>query len=232
MRYLCLDTSAGSSVALVDSNASQPVLAASQINDSQSHAEQLAVTIAQVVGQAGYYSLSDADIDYLVVGRGPAPFTGLRAGLITARTLAFSLQKPIIGICSLDALARSVLDRVAPGGEVLVATDARRREVYAAAYRSEGPDGVVCLWGPKVGKASEFANYAAKPGVVVAGAGCCLYPQELPSGADLPEYVSASVLARIADHRLVTGQLELDPVAQTSPLYLRRPDVSVPSVAK
>src|SRR5690554_2135371 len=77
-----------------------------------------------------------SDLEYVVVGTGPAPFTGLRVGLVTARTLGFAWGVPVLGVCSLDALG-------AQHGDVTVVTDARRKEVYWARYahgvRVDGP---------------------------------------------------------------------------------------------
>lgn len=74
--------------------------------------------------------------DQVVVGMGPGPFTGLRVGIAFARTFALSREIPVIGICSLDAIA---IDEV----EYTVAIDARRKEIYWARYsggrRVEGP---------------------------------------------------------------------------------------------
>jgi len=68
--------------------------------------------------------LERADLDAIVVGTGPGSFTGLRIGLVTARTLAFALGLPAAGVSTLDALAAG-----APGAEPLV--DARRGEIFA-----------------------------------------------------------------------------------------------------
>ena len=82
---------------------------------------------------------------------GPAPFTGLRAGLVTARALGRARGIPVHGVPSLDAVARAALDELADeGATVLVTTDARRHEVYAARYRARGADDVECLDGPAV----------------------------------------------------------------------------------
>ena len=68
-------------------------------------------------------------IDQVVVGMGPGPFTGLRVGIAFAQTFAQAKQIPCIGVCSLDGI-----DIDSP--EYLVATDARRKEIYWAHYKS------------------------------------------------------------------------------------------------
>ena len=231
MRILCIDSSLGASVALWDSEAKTPVLASRSSQDSRSHAEHLSELVSEVVQEACGCALAKAGIEAVAVGRGPAPFTGLRSGLVTARTIGYALGVPVIGISSLDALARAVLDLVSPTQEVFVATDARRKEVYCAQYRADGPDDVRCLWGPEVGRPAAFTNRAAKPGLIVAGAGAALYPQDLAVNPGLPSEVEAAVLGRIAQVRLA-GKSADELLDTVSPLYLRRPDVQPPSKGK
>src|SRR5687768_17471052 len=99
------------------------------------HGEQLAPLIAAVLDDAG---IVRQDLTALGVGCGPGPFTGLRVGLVTARTLAFVLDLPVYGVCSLDVLAVEAADTGAVSSEFLVATDARRKEVYVASYTADG----------------------------------------------------------------------------------------------
>src|SRR5690242_20931894 len=72
-----------------------------------------------------------ADLSAVVTGAGPGPFTGLRVGMVTAAALGDALGLPVHGVCSLEAIAHGL-------GAVLVVTDARRREVYWAAYDDDG----------------------------------------------------------------------------------------------
>ncbi len=94
--------------------------------------------------------MSAGDLTAIVVGTGPGPFTGLRVGMVTGLTMGHALGVPVHGICSLDVLAHEALcdecgsgrrgHRLRTRGEVLVATDARRKEVYWARYRvAAGP---------------------------------------------------------------------------------------------
>ena len=109
MRILCIDTSLGASVALWDDCSPTPLLASRSSADSRSHAEHLSDLVSQVIQEACGCALAKAGIEAVAVGRGPAPFTGLRSGLVTARTIGFALGIPVIGISSLDALARAVI---------------------------------------------------------------------------------------------------------------------------
>ncbi|MFC6345200.1 tRNA (adenosine(37)-N6)-threonylcarbamoyltransferase complex dimerization subunit type 1 TsaB, partial [Nocardioides hankookensis] len=82
------------------------------------HAEQLAPLIDLAMSTAG---IVRQDLTAIAVGTGPGPFTGLRVGLVTARTLGFVLDIPVYGVCSLDALAVEAVGTGAVGGEFVVA---------------------------------------------------------------------------------------------------------------
>src|SRR4051812_37296571 len=101
------------------------LVAESIVVDARAHGEQLAPGIAAVLAEAG---VRPRDLAAIVAGLGPGPFTGLRVGLVTAGVLGDTLGIPSYGVCSLDGLGAGTT------GEVLVATDARRKEVYWAAY--------------------------------------------------------------------------------------------------
>jgi tRNA threonylcarbamoyladenosine biosynthesis protein TsaB len=176
------------------------------------HGEQLAPLIETALTAAG---LVRQDLTAIGVGVGPGPFTGLRVGLVTARTLAYVLELPVYGVCSLDVLAVEAVDTGAVTGRFAVATDARRKEVYLAAYDADGRR----LEGPVVDRPLELAT--AEP---VVGEGAVLYPDAFPAGVG-PTRPSAGWLARV-----VAGERAelLDP----EPLYLRRPDTATPRPPK
>lgn len=176
------------------------------------HAEQLAPLIERALVEAG---LVRQDLTAVAVGVGPGPFTGLRVGLVTARTLAFALEIPVYGVCSLDVLAVEAVATGAVTGEFVVATDARRKEVYLARYdaRAERLDG------PVVGRPADLATDAP-----VVGPGGELYPDAFPTRVG-PSAPSAGWLARaVAEERAELRDPE--------PLYLRRPDAVAPPAPK
>jgi len=115
-------------------DANVEVLAERVTVDARAHAEQLTPNAVAVLADAG---LTVCDLDAIVVGCGPGPFTGLRVGMATAAAYGHALDLPVYGVCSLDAIG------VDTTGDVLVVTDARRREVYWARYldgvRMDGP---------------------------------------------------------------------------------------------
>jgi tRNA threonylcarbamoyl adenosine modification protein YeaZ len=175
--------------------------------------ELLSASIARVLAQAG---VDRRDLTAVVSGAGPGPYTGLRAGLVTARVLASALGIPSYGVCSLDVLAREAA--LAAGSEFLVATDARRREVYWARYSAGGERAS----GPSVGPPASL-----DPALPVAGEGAHLYPGVLGEPLE-PRYPSAAVLAELAAAELAAGRGLPPP----RPLYLRRPDARVPGPPK
>jgi len=166
--------------------------------DARAHAEMLTPNAVAAVADAG---LTMADLDGVVVGCGPGPFTGLRVGMATAAAYGHALSVPVYGVCSLDAIG------VETRGEVLVVTDARRREVYWARYR----DGVR-IEGPDVGAATDVAVGDAES---VAGSPDHAALFDLPA-LDITYPSAAGLVAAVADWDAEPGPLV--------PLYLRRPD--------
>jgi tRNA threonylcarbamoyl adenosine modification protein YeaZ len=166
--------------------------------DARAHAETLTPNVVVAVAEAG---LTMADLDAVVVGCGPGPFTGLRVGMATAAAYGHALGVPVYGVCSLDAIG------VLTTGEVLVVTDARRREVYWARYR----DGVR-IDGPDVAAATDVPVGAA---AAVAGSPDHAAVFALP--VIEPAYPTATgLVAAVTDWTA-------EPAALV-PLYLRRPD--------
>ncbi len=195
---LALDTSTAVAVGVA---ADGRILASGRVDDSRAHAEELMPLVTRVLADAG---VSLADVDALIAGVGPGPFTGLRVGVVTATTLAEVLGVPVRGACSLDAIAAAWSAAGAPDAFV-VASDARRREVYWARYDASGRR----VDGPHVTAPAEV------PALPLAGPGASLI-----GDATGPEALDAGWLA--ADL----------PDAGLEPLYLRRPDAEVSTKVK
>jgi tRNA threonylcarbamoyl adenosine modification protein YeaZ len=179
--------------------------------DGRKHGELLMPGVQAACAEAG---VALRELDAVVVGAGPGPFTGLRVGMVTAAALGDALDIGVHGVCSLDAIAAAVgpLD-----GNLLVATDARRREVYWAAYDAEARR----LTGPTVESPAALAERL--PGLgLVAAAGTMVAELGLP--VRQPETPTALGLVAAADLHAVPGPLE--------PLYLRRPDAVPPGERK
>lgn len=214
---LAFDTSSAAVTVAVADPSSGRVLASSTTVDALRHGELLAPAIRTALTEAGVRP--DA-LSRIAVGVGPGPFTGLRVGLVTARTMADVLGIELAGVCSLDVLAA----QADAGGPVAVLTDARRKEVYWALYGT--PDGTgrrQRLDGPSV---DEPAAHHLGTATTVVGRGAVIYADALGlSAAPSLEYPSAEVLAT----GLLSGRLDPGPA---DPLYLRRPDVTMSAGAK
>ncbi len=208
MLLLAFDTSSAAVTAAVHDGVS--VIASAAEFGSQSHGELLAPTIAAVLSRAG---VGPSAITHLAVGVGPGPFTGLRVGVVTARVMAEALAIPLIGVCSLDAIALQAVSESAVDGPFCVATDARRKEVYVASYDARG----VRLGDPAVLRPADVELHVRQSPAV--GAGAWLYPDEFIDPRE-PRLVSGAWLAAFAVAAIASGESLLD----STPLYLRRPD--------
>ena len=211
MLVLALDTATPASTAAVAEVIESAVhgsgmrgIAERRTVDARAHGELLAPEIAATLEEAG---IRPRDLAAIVAGVGPGPFTGLRVGLATAASMGHALGIPTYGVCTLDALGLA-----AGPGRVLVATDARRREVYWATYangaRTSGPDvstpaDVVAEADRAVGEGA--LRYSAVFGLPIDE--MLLYPP----GAALVALAAERIRARAASESL-------------TPLYLRRPD--------
>jgi tRNA threonylcarbamoyl adenosine modification protein YeaZ len=189
-----------------DSIAGTTVLAHEQWLGPHGHSEQLTPTIAACLNQAGH---AVADLEAIVVGAGPGPFTGLRVGLVTAAAMAEALGIPAYDACSLDGLAPAT-------GNVLVATDARRKEVYWATY-ADGRR----LTEPAVSYPSDVDAGAS---TAMTGAGARQYADVLGLPLLEGEHPSPAALVTVVLDKLRAGA----PSDALTPLYLRRPDAVVP----
>jgi len=244
---------------------SPTVLGAEVRPGARQHGEQLMPAVLRVCAAAGH---ALADVDAVVCGAGPGPFTGLRVGLVTAAGLGDALGVPVYGVCSLDAVAAEVFGATegaaasaaasgaaaapcgatdgaaasgaaASGGAtdgaaavadpLLVVSDARRREVYWAAYDGRGRRVV----GPAVGSPAEVASRVAELGVRrVAGPVAAAHAELF----GLPEFPSAGAalaptpagLVAAAGAELGSGREPAPP----RPYYLRRPDAVPPGERK
>jgi tRNA threonylcarbamoyl adenosine modification protein YeaZ len=180
--------------------------------NARGHGEYLAPAIAACLAEAG---AAPPDMGAIVAGTGPGPFTGLRVGLVTAAVMGHALGVPTYGVCSLDAIA-GACDGDLP---LLVAADARRKEVYWARY----VDGVRVA-GPAVSRPVDVPAGGGQ----MAGAGARRHADVLGLPLVAPDYPSALALVRCAAERIRAG-------ARSEPLvprYLRRPDASPPGLPK
>ncbi len=262
MLVLALDSSATASVALArvhgsEAGASFEILARYESEDTRSHAE--------VMGPYAQAALQDAgvrgeDLDAILTGTGPGPFTGLRAGIVTARALGFAWSVPVYGMMSLTALAERAVSGVVAGEaggdtageenverafasaegaelvegaepvedtELLVLSDARRREVYSARYRVNA-EGYSLVDGPNVCSASEILPGEGPSYAYGYGAG--LYTEALEEhGWTIVD--SARQVHPHAEYLVAAAaRLGVENLSEdTSAQYLRDSDAKVPA---
>ncbi|CAJ1508022.1 tRNA (adenosine(37)-N6)-threonylcarbamoyltransferase complex dimerization subunit type 1 TsaB [[Mycobacterium] burgundiense] len=197
---LVIDTATPAVTAAVVRRGAGPgeLLAERVTRDPRAHAECLTPNVLGALVDA---ALRMGDLDAVVVGCGPGPFTGLRVGMATAAAYGHALGIPVHGVCSLDGIGGQTR------GDVLVVTDARRREVYWARYRDgrrTGGPAVAALADVDTAGLTAVAGspeHAAQVGVPVVGPE---YPSPLALVGAVPDW-----------------EAEPDPLV---PLYLRRPD--------
>ena len=237
MVILAMDTSSpATSVAVLHGD----VLLAHEVHvDARSHAEVLAVLVQRALKVAG-----EPDVSAIAVGVGPGAYTGLRVGVSSAQAYGLAWNIPVIGVCSLDAMARAAAESV--GGSFACAIDARRKEMYWAQYDADGQRRA----GPHVNRPGEIAAEIRQ--LPWFGDIAASYLELLhASAADTVAYPDARDIARFALHHLQAGEIIADAPAELSlhghddgttasaligqhllspyPLYVRRPDAAEPT---
>lgn len=214
MLVIAVDTATPAVTAGVVDVEEMLVLAQCVTVDAKAHGELLTPHVQTALAEAGR---TFADVDAIVCGVGPGPFTGLRAGMATAAALGQVLGKPVYPVCTLDAIAAD------SAGPLLVASDARRKEVYWAAYDASSKR----VTGPSVDKPADVV--ARIPSLAVeraAGNGATLYDLGLPHTGQ--EYPTPLGLVRVARDDVLSAAKP----RPFTPLYLRRPDAVEPGARK
>jgi tRNA threonylcarbamoyl adenosine modification protein YeaZ len=200
--------------------------------DPRRHAELLTPLITQVLAKA---HVTLQDLDLIVTGVGPGPYTGLRVSVVTATTLGLVLGRPVVGVCTLDGFAH---DAVRTGARpIVVATDARRREVYWAAYDDTGrrfdgpmvskPDLVAARYESEViGTTASHVRPDATDVDLRCGSLADVAIAALAAGVNIPTATTEMQWSdRDGDG---SGSVPLNTLLMPRPLYLRHPDAQVP----
>jgi tRNA threonylcarbamoyl adenosine modification protein YeaZ len=207
---LAIDTSAGTSVAVLKDGVA---LAEVEIADTRSHTESIGNAIQDALSAAG---VKPNQIKSVAVGRGPAPFTGLRVGIAAALMFAEGSGAELFGIVSLDAIAKqefaaqSLANDTAAEQPLLVTSDARRSEHYWALYSGLDSHGVpICIDGPAVNRPADIEASLTERGIVAARTSLV---------------ISARAIGELFEAQAAAGLLSHDITA----LYLRNPDAVEP----
>ena len=210
---LSIDSSAGTTVAVLEGGIQRAEI---NIPDNMSHAESIARAIAEALATAG---IKASQVSSVAVGRGPAPFTGLRVGIASAMMFAEGAEARLFGVVSLDAIAKAALEdsallaSLSAETPLLITADARRSEVYWALYSGVTKAGApIRIDGPGVMKPAALEELMQQQGL-------------RPIITSLP--VSATKLGQVFEAQLIDGTADADVTA----LYLRAPD-AVPTPAK
>ena len=204
------------SVVLVDD---ERVLSRRDHEANNAHGEVLAALIDAVLREA---EIAPADLSVVGVGLGPGPFTGLRVGIVTAAATGDALRIPVYGACSLDAVG---VDDAVRGQPFAAVTDARRRQVYWAAYDDAGDR----IDGPDLAPPTDLASRLRGHVRTVVGPRATQYA-EVFAGLEVADtrWPDAQWLAIDALRQRVSGVVP-EPL---TPMYLRRPDAREPGPPK
>ncbi|HEU4848831.1 MAG TPA: tRNA (adenosine(37)-N6)-threonylcarbamoyltransferase complex dimerization subunit type 1 TsaB [Terrimesophilobacter sp.] len=201
---LAIDTSAGTSVAVVDRE--RGVLVERSVEDSRRHAEVIGMLIRECLDLSG---VAIADLSAVAAGMGPGPFTGLRVGIAAANAFALGAGKPVVRVVSHDAVAFAHYAAGGAEGPLLVTTDARRHERYWSAYRGADEFSLpIRVQGPGLDRPDDLTD-------AVTG-----YDGYQRLDAD---WVSAASVGLLAETLYAHGR----DFAGAEPLYLRSPDVTL-----
>ncbi|MDI1444373.1 tRNA (adenosine(37)-N6)-threonylcarbamoyltransferase complex dimerization subunit type 1 TsaB [Polyangium sp. 6x1] len=226
MRLLAISTSTPrGSAAVFDGG---KLIGASVYTDLEGHAERIFLAAADALAAA---SVSAASIEAFACDIGPGSFTGVRVGVAAMKGMAIGLGAPLVGIGSLEAMAADAFasGRAGPHDVVVAALDAKKQELFLAAFDASG---AVC-WAPRhVPRADVAALVLAGPGASLPSGGLLRVVGEVAAedpalaafvlrspGTDLPD---AAAVGRVALGRVLAGG-DFDPEI-VEPLYVRPPD--------
>ncbi|WP_377130210.1 tRNA (adenosine(37)-N6)-threonylcarbamoyltransferase complex dimerization subunit type 1 TsaB [Mucilaginibacter antarcticus] len=196
------------------------VIAVRELNQHNIHAEVITLYIDELLKQTG---LIYADLDAVAVSSGPGSYTGLRIGVSTAKGLCFGLDKPLIAVETLSAMAQGMISTssLAPRTLLCPMIDARRMEVYTALYNIDGSE--VKPTTAEIIDENSFAEYLKDNSIVFFGDGADKCKEMLgnhPNAIFIAGFAnSATHLTQKALAKFVNGQFE--DVAYFEPFYLK-----------
>lgn len=186
-----------------------------------SHSAAVLELVAEAVESGGGWQVVRA----IAVGVGPGTYTGLRIGIASARALAQGRGVGLIGVSSLEALARGI-GAQAPERERLALIDARRKELFAALYDASG----AVVWEPFVAAPEELGERLAERGAkpLAAGDGSLRFREQLEA-VNVEIMPGTAPAHRIAARHLsaIAAGVEPGPPERVTPDYLRRPDAEI-----
>jgi tRNA threonylcarbamoyladenosine biosynthesis protein TsaB len=215
MRILALETSGKSG--RVAAAEGPRLVGQLELSPDQRSAQSLAGGIRQVLVDVGW---SIGEIELVAVTKGPGSFTGLRVGVVTAKTLAYAIGARVIGLNTLEVIAAQARCE-AP--RLSVAIDAQRGQVFAATFEAAAQGDWQLTGGPRLLDDEEWLG-ELKPGIAASGPAVSRLVGRLPAGITLLEEQDraprADAVAALAWRRHLQGAY--DDVWKLAPLYLRK----------
>ena len=195
------------------------VLAFQEIDQRNIHAEVITLFIDQLLKQT---NTAYTDIDAVAVSCGPGSYTGLRIGVSTAKGLCFALDKPLIAVNTLAAMAKGITNDLMDADMLLCPMiDARRMEVFTAIYSITGA--VIKPTAAEIIDENSFADILATNSVMFFGDGaekCGDYLGRNPNAIIKPGFINSAVhLSEIAAAKF--EKAEFEDVAYFEPYYLK-----------
>jgi tRNA threonylcarbamoyladenosine biosynthesis protein TsaB len=194
-----------------------------------------ALLLPAIESQLKINNIQPKEIGLIAVSIGPGSFTGVRVGLSLAKGISFSLGIPIIGIPTLDALAKGVGPRM---GIVCPVLDAKKNQIYSALYKT------------KEGRLEKFTDYFSKEfdelcriiditmkenkekNILFTGEGLLLYESKLENKfGKRANFVSLRIVNAVSVAKLGIEKFQanqIDNIYKLAPLYVRNPDVKEP----
>lgn len=218
---LCIET--GTDTCSVGLAKNGELIALRESSEERDHARRVAVYTEEILAGHG---LDAADLDAVAVGKGPGSYTGLRIGVSFAKGLCYGLRIPLIGIGSLDSLARAAIEDYEAG---LVAAerwdsvmlvpmiDARRMEVFGQVFDTKGnPLSEAGAW---IIDADSLAEFRERGELLIFGSGAAKCEGVIPGAGFVDVTASARGMVRPAADAFEAGRFE--DTAYFEPFYLK-----------
>ncbi|UCD29837.1 MAG: tRNA (adenosine(37)-N6)-threonylcarbamoyltransferase complex dimerization subunit type 1 TsaB [Planctomycetota bacterium] len=219
-RILAIETSGRmGSVAL---GADKKIVGSSELSGTMQHAAELMPTVDRLLKKQGWPANSITDV---FVSIGPGSFTGLRIGVTVARTLAWSIGARIVAVPTVDALARNALEANPLPEHVAVILDAKRRQIYAAAFDIK-PGRLIKTIDAHLSDPADFFARCPQP-LALLGEGIDYHGQAIDTAG--VTVLDKNFWPGRAENVFHVGleladQEKFTPGPQLMPLYIRRPE--------